>query len=148
LVYENGKEVFRMPPAAERETTSAAGTNGTEVHDEVQNKAQQASSVQPGAVEPGIVELPAAEVEGNLIHRVEPEYPAEARQQGIQGTVVLDVRIGRDGAIEDVKLVSGQRLLADSAIAAVKQWRFKAHTVNGRRVKMQSTITLNFKLPR
>jgi len=148
LVYENGKEVFRMPPAAERETTSAAGTNGTEVHDEVQNKRSRLLPCKPGAVEPGIVELPAAEVEGNLIHRVEPEYPAEARQQGIQGTVVLDVRIGRDGAIEDVKLVSGQRLLADSAIAAVKQWRFKAHTVNGRRVKMQSTITLNFKLPR
>jgi TonB family protein len=145
LVYENGKEIFRMPPAAGRETTSAGGTNGTEAHD----GAQQASSVEPAAVESAeIVDLPAQEVEASLLHRVEPEYPAEARQEGIEGAVVLDVRIGRDGAIEDVKLVSGQPLLADAAIAAVKQWRFRGHTVNAHPVRMRSRITLNFRLQR
>jgi TonB family protein len=117
LVYENGKEVFRMAPGAER-----------------------ASSVEQA----GIVEvLP----EGSPVHRVEPEYPEAARQKGIQGAVVLDVRIGRDGAVQDVKVMSGQRVLADAAIAAVKQWRFKPQVRAGQAVEMQTRVTLNFKLP-
>jgi len=60
---------------------------------------------------------------------------------------VLEVRIGRDGAIQDVKLVSGQPLLADAAIAAVKQWRFKPRVLKGQPVEMQTTVTLNFRMP-
>jgi protein TonB len=85
--------------------------------------------------------------EGSLLQRVEPEYPEEARQQRIQGAVVLEVRIGRDGAIEEVKLVSGQPLLAKAAIAAVKQWRFKPRLENGQPVGMQTRVTLNFRIP-
>jgi protein TonB len=65
----------------------------------------------------------------------------------MQGAVVLEVRIGRDGAIQEVKLLSGQRLLAEAAIAAVKQWRFKPRLVKGQPVEAQTTVTLNFKLP-
>jgi protein TonB len=60
----------------------------------------------------------------------------------------LDVRTRRDGTIQELKLLSGQRLLADAAIAAVKQWRFRPHLVKGEPVEMQTTVTLNFKLPR
>jgi protein TonB len=95
----------------------------------------------------GILEVPPEAVEGSLLHRVEPDYPAEARQQQVQGPVVLDVRIGRDGAIQEVNLLSGQRLLADAAIAAVKQWRFKPRVVNGQPVETQTKVTLNFRLP-
>ena len=91
--------------------------------------------------------MPPETAEGSLLQRVEPEYPEEARQQRIQGAVVLDVRIGRDGAIEDVKLVSGQPLLANAAIAAVKQWRFKPRTQKGQPVEMQTRVTLNFRMP-
>jgi TonB family protein len=111
LVYENGKEVFRVPPAA-----------------------QGVSSVE----QKGIVEVSP---EGSPVHRVEPQYPEAARQRRIQGAVVLDVRIGRDGAVQDVKVVSGQPVLADAAIAAVKQWRFKPETV-----ERQTRVTLNFKM--
>jgi TonB family protein len=114
FVYENGKEVFRMPPAVPVERA-------------------------------GIVEVSP---EGSPLHRVEPEYPEAAREQGIQGAVVLDVRIGRDGAVQDVKVVSGQQVLADAAIAAVKQWRFKPQVRAGQAVEMQTRVTLNFKLPR
>jgi protein TonB len=57
------------------------------------------------------------------------------------------VRIGRDGAIQDVKLVSGQPVLASSAIAAVKQWRFKPRMLKGQPVEMQTRVTLNFRMP-
>jgi TonB family protein len=136
LVYENGKEVFRMPPSGEGKAASTKGTGG-------QSEMQRAS-----ATEPEIVTLSPEAAESSLLHRVEPEYPDEARQQGMQGAVVLHVRIDRDGAIQEVKLVSGQRPLAEAAIEAVKQWRFKPQTVNGNLVEMETTITLTFRLQR
>ena len=127
LVYENGKEVFRLLPTEEAEGGGV----------------QRASAVEPA----GTVELSPDAADGSLLHRVEPEYPEEARQQRIQGAVVLNVRIGRDGAIQDVKLVSGEAVLANAAIAAVKQWRFKPRMVNGKPVQMQTKVTLNFRVP-
>jgi TonB family protein len=141
LVYENGREVFRMPPTAgQGEATSATGTKGTDAYG---TEVQRASAVEAA----GILEVPPEVAEGSLLHRVEPDYPAEARQQQMQGPVVLDVRIGRDGAIQEVNLLSGQRLLADAAIAAVKQWRFKPRVINGQPVETQTKVTLNFRLP-
>lgn len=137
LVYENGKEVFRMPPTAEeREATNGSSTHGAAV--------QQASDVGQA----GPLQVAPEVAEGSLLHRVEPDYPEQARQQQIQGPVVLDVRTRRDGTIQELKLLSGQRLLADAAIAAVKQWRFRPQLVKGEPVEMQTTVTLNFKLPR
>jgi protein TonB len=86
--------------------------------------------------------------EGSLLYRVEPEYPKEARERQMQGSVVLDVGMGRDGAVEAVKLISGQALLADAAIVAVKQWRFKPRLVKGQPVEMQTKVMLNFRLQR
>ncbi|MGA7695334.1 MAG: TonB family protein [Candidatus Sulfotelmatobacter sp.] len=137
LVYENGKEVFRMPPTAEeREATDGSSTHGAGV--------QRASDVGRA----GPLQVAPEVAEGSLLHRVEPDYPEQARQQQIQGPVVLDVRTRRDGTIQELKLLSGQRLLADAAIAAVKQWRFRPQLVKGEPVEMQTTVTLNFKLPR
>jgi protein TonB len=78
---------------------------------------------------------------------VEPVYPAQALSQRVQGPVVLHVRIGIEGAVEDVQLVSGNPLLADAAIAAVLQWRFKPHRVNGLAGAMETDVTLRFALP-
>jgi TonB family protein len=131
LVYENGKEVFRAPPMADQgSASSASGSPGV-------SDGNQA----------GIIEVPPELAEGSLLHRVEPDYPEEARQQRIEGPVVLDVRTREDGTIEEVKLVSGQPALADAAIAAVKQWRFRPPTVKGQPVEMQTRVTLNFRLP-
>jgi TonB family protein len=133
VVYENGKEIFRQPPTSEGEAAQRV----------VPGEVQKASAVEPA----GTVEVGPDVAEGSLLHRVEPEYPEEARQQRIEGAVVLEVRIGRDGAIQDVKLVSGQASLANAAIAAVKQWRFKPRTLNGQPVEMQTRVTLNFRSP-
>jgi protein TonB len=92
------------------------------------------------------VSLSPAAAESSLIHRVEPEYPEAARDQQLQGAVVLDIHIGQDGAVEDVKLVSGEPLLADAAVAAVKQWRFQPRSIDGAPAEMQTTVTLNFRL--
>jgi periplasmic protein TonB len=85
--------------------------------------------------------------EGNLLYRVEPDYPEEARRQGVQGPVVLDLHISKDGLVQGVDLVSGQPLLVQAATTAVKQWRFRTRYVNGNEVEMQARITLHFALP-
>ncbi|MGA8867119.1 MAG: TonB family protein [Candidatus Sulfotelmatobacter sp.] len=132
LVYDNGKEVFRMLPSASGGKQDAKG-----------GEVERASSVEAAPAFP----LSPDAVESSLLRRVEPEYPEEARKQGIQGPVVLDVHIGKDGAVQDVNLVSGQSILADAATSAVKQWRFKPHSVDGREVEMQTRVTLRFTLP-
>lgn len=141
LVFENGKEIFRMSPAphgAVSKQVEPSAPGGSEV--------QRASSQEREtfAAETSAGRSPAA---GTLIHRVEPEYPADARQRKIHGTVVLDVQIGPDGAVQDVKVLSGPPELAQSSIDAVKQWRFNPRLVNGSPVPMQTNITLNFRLP-
>ncbi|MFZ0769902.1 MAG: TonB family protein [Candidatus Sulfotelmatobacter sp.] len=132
-VYEGGKEIFRMPPSG------VAATAGS--------PAEKGATTGLAGPPARIVELSPDAAEGSLVRRVEPEYPQQALAQRVQGPVLLDVRISREGAVQDVRLVSGDPLLADAAIAAVRQWRFKPHTVNGRAVEMETKITLRFTLP-
>ena len=84
---------------------------------------------------------------GMLVHRIDPTYPREAAAQRLQGPVVLEAIIARDGSVEDLKIVRGYFLLSRAAIAAVKQWRFKPYMINGRAAQMQTTITINFDRP-
>lgn len=82
---------------------------------------------------------------GWVVHRVEPEYPAQAVQQRIDGPVVLQVWIAKDGSVRDLKMVKGYFVLGRAAIDAVKQWRFKPYTQNGKTMEFQTTITINFR---
>jgi protein TonB len=82
-----------------------------------------------------------------LVHSVNPEYPAEALAQKLHGPVVLQARVGRDGSVEDLKIVRGYFILGRAAIAAVKQWRFQPYSVNGHAAATQTLITINFSDP-
>ena len=83
-------------------------------------------------------------MEGNLIHRVEPRYPPLAIQAHIQGQVVLQAMISRSGLIENLQLVSGHPMLAQAAIDAVSQWRYRPYVLNGEPVDVQTQVTVNF----
>ena len=87
-------------------------------------------------------------VEANLIHDVAPTYPPEAGRARIEGTVLLLAVIGTDGSIKDVRVESGLPILAQAAIDAVKQWRYKPYLLNGEPVEVASRITINFTLSR
>ena len=65
--------------------------------------------------------------------------------KGQQGTVVLQVLIGRDGTVQDAKFIQGSLAFARAAIDGVKQWKFKPYTMNGRPVSVQTLMTLSFK---
>lgn len=82
-----------------------------------------------------------------LLHRVDPEYPAEARAQQIQGPVVLDVAILASGTVENVTVVSGDPLLVPAAVRAVQQWQFEPYSEGGRTVESQTRVTVRFTLP-
>ncbi len=82
-----------------------------------------------------------------LLHTVDPVYPPEALAQKLHGAVVLQARVGRDGSVEDLKIVRGYFILGRAAIAAVKQWRFQPYSINGRAAATQTVITINFSYP-
>jgi protein TonB len=65
----------------------------------------------------------------------------------VQGAVILDATISREGNISNLKLVKGDQVLAHAAIEAVRQWRYKPYYLNGKPVEVQTQITINFKLP-
>jgi TonB family protein len=95
--------------------------------------------------QPGTQPSPAAP--GTVIRSVEPQYPADARNQNIQGPVVLDVQVLRDGTVGTIGIVSGNPLLTKAAVHAVRQWKYQPNVVNGRTVESQTRVTINFTLP-
>jgi len=87
-------------------------------------------------------------MEGNLIHRVQPEYPFMAKQLRLQGAVVLKAVISREGTIERMTVLAGDVRLAASALAAVRQWRYRPYYLNHEPVEVETQITVNFVLER
>jgi protein TonB len=84
---------------------------------------------------------------GLLLQKVLPSYPEQAIRARLQGPVVLQAWIGRDGTIQDLKLIRGSFLLGQAAYQAVKQWRYQPYLINGRAVEAQTFVTVDFKLP-
>ena len=82
-----------------------------------------------------------------LLQKVLPNYPERAVKARLQGPVVLQAWIGRDGTIQDLKLVRGSLLLGEAAYRAVKQWRYQPYLVNGRAVEAETFVTVDFRLP-
>ena len=81
-----------------------------------------------------------------LVKRVNPDYSKDLRKKRIQGMVVLKVRISKDGDVIDMKLVSGHPALAQAAIDAVKQWKYKPYLLNGEAVEVETQVLVNFTL--
>jgi protein TonB len=92
--------------------------------------------------------VPGRIAEANLVYDVAPKYPQEAGRERIEGTVVLMAVIGKDGTVHDVRVESGLPVLAQAAIEAVKQWRYRPYLLNGEPVEIDSQITINFNLSR
>jgi len=100
----------------------------------------------PKAATPQRVRVSQGVSQGLLIHRVQPSYPPLARQARVQGTVVLQALIGKDGTIQNLHVVSGHPMLTSSALEAVKQWRYKPYYLNGEPVEVETTVNVVFTL--
>jgi len=82
-----------------------------------------------------------------LLQKVLPSYPEKAIRARLQGAVVLQAFIARDGTIQDLKLIRGSLLLGQAAYRAVRQWRYQPYLINGRAVEAQTMVTVDFRLP-
>jgi protein TonB len=83
-------------------------------------------------------------IAANLLQQVKPVYPPLAKQARIQGIVVLEAEISKEGTIDNLKVITGHPLLIQAAIDAVKQWRYKPTMLNQEPVPVVTTITVNF----
>jgi protein TonB len=84
--------------------------------------------------------------EGNLIRKVQPTYPALARSARIQGTVMLQAAISKQGTIENLIVLTGHPMLVPAAIDAVRQWHYRPYILNNEPVEVETQITVNFSL--
>jgi len=105
------------------------------------NAPATAARVTTNATERVQMSAGAAEV---VSQPVQPGYPTLARQMKVQGSVILQALIGRDGSIQDLHVLSGPAILANAAQEAVRQWRFKPHYLGNEAVETQAKITVNF----
>jgi TonB family protein len=127
IVSKGGRVVFRM--AAPTETAEPGGVVNA-----------SGSATPP-------VEIAPAIADGYIASRVEPEYPAAAREQGLQGVAVLNAVVSKDGAVKELDAMSGDAILVAAASDAVRQWRFKPFFLNGQPAEFQTRITVTFRLP-
>jgi protein TonB len=100
----------------------------------------------PKAATPQRVRVSQGVSQGLLIHKVQPQYPPLARQARIQGVVVLEALIGKDGSIQNLHVVSGHPMLTNAALEAVKEWKYKPYFLNNEPVEVSTTINVNFTL--
>jgi periplasmic protein TonB len=95
---------------------------------------------------PSLVQRTSRSQESLLLRQVKPVYPRIAITSRVQGAVVIQAVISRNGAIEKLQLISGHPLLVDAALDAVKQWRYRPYLLNGEAVEVETQITVNFTL--
>jgi protein TonB len=113
---------------------------------ETKGEATSAPAATPKIATPQRVRISQGVTTGLLIKRVNPKYPNKARENRIQGTVVLRAVISKEGDIVDLTTVSGDPLLAKSAIKAVKQWKYRPYLLQGKPVEVDTEIQVNYTL--
>jgi protein TonB len=124
-----------MEPASQSDATNA------------QARSTRDSVVLAGQVSPEENSVAEEVAAARLIHRVEPEYPAGLAPQRAETPLVLSAEISPEGAVQQLSVVEGDPILAESAMQAVRQWRYKPYIVDGHPVGIRTNITLRFKSP-
>jgi len=117
------------------------------VVDDPQSKTIDPSLPQAGSSEqtgPSRVRVSQGVSQGQLVHHVNPVYPSAAKTNHIQGEVLLQAIIGKSGRVENLSVVRGHPVLAEAAMDAVKQWRYKPYLLKGEPVEVETTIRITF----
>ena len=91
------------------------------------------------------VRVAADVMQKQLMHRVEPAYPPQARAQNLQGIIALDIVVGPDGSVRSVRALNGPDVLARAATDALRWWKFEPYRVKGEAVSVESTVAVEFK---
>ncbi len=99
------------------------------------------------APKPGSFRVSQGVSQGLVVKKVAPVYSATALQLRKEGQVELTATISKEGAVTGVRVLSGDLMLAKSAVEAVKQWKYRPYLLNGEPVEIETQITVNFRLP-
>ena len=91
------------------------------------------------------VQVSTEEMQKLLVHRVDPVYPDEARQQNLQGIVALDIVVSREGNVVSMRPLNGPDVLATAAMDALRWWKFSPYRVNGEPVAAETTMAVEFR---
>jgi TonB family protein len=137
-------KIMEKGVAADGSATSDSGSGSRPPSSDSSSPA--AGSAPPSATTPQRVRVSSGVSHGLLIRQIAPVYPQEARQNRIQGTVLLHAVISKEGRITDLRLISGRKELAPAAIGAVQQWRYKPYLLMGNPVEVDTEIQVNFQL--
>lgn len=142
-------EVEVVAGSAHRTLRPGSNSLRIDLEPEEGSESKQAPSAQkeiPAAITTNAAErtsISAAPTDA-VTETVQPGYPLLARQMKVQGSVILQALVGRDGLIQNVRVISGPPILASAAQEAVKQWHFKPHYEGSETVETQAKITVNF----
>jgi protein TonB len=94
----------------------------------------------------GPVHLSSTLVQGLLVYKTMPAYPAIAKVTHKEGTVVLQATISKAGTIENLHVISGEPMLRQAALDAVSHWRYRPYLLNGQPVEVETTVNVIFKM--
>lgn len=132
-------------PTSATTAKAASSTADSEAEDSKKSAATPTQTELPWEKETVILSSKGAEK--RLVHQVPPTYTGAGRSQKIEGTVVLKTLVGENGAVEGVRLVEGNPVLASAATKAVKQWRYKPYVRDGSRTPFQTIVVVDFQRP-
>ena len=136
--------------AGDTHRTVRPGTNSVRVDLQPGSAPQTVAEAPGGETAAGVTSNAAEKVQMSadtasvVSHSVRPGYPLLARQMKVQGSVILQALISREGTIQGLHVLSGPPILAGAAQEAVRQWRFKPHYLGSEAVETQARITVNF----
>jgi protein TonB len=136
-----------MTPVSQTETNKSGASKIGDNIAESKNESPAVSSEARVVEESNAIILSSKGAEKRLIHSVPPKYPAEARSRGAQGTIVLKTVVDENGKVASVRLVEGNAALANSAIEAVKQWRYRPYLRDGKGLSFQTVVIVDFQRP-
>ena len=144
IAIDTGKAPVKSAAAAAAATLAASPVSTAPAPSPAVS--QPAANTPPAPVAPKRVRVDAAQQLSKLVDRVNPTYPMASRQAQVSGAVRVGIVVGKDGKVLSTAPVSGDALLLQSAMDAVKQWRYQPTLVNGEPVEVESTVEVDYKL--
>jgi TonB family protein len=127
-------------------TADAAPAPGLVIYDKGKVVFESASRRVKTSDKPDVSKISSSFAGGLLLNKVQPQYPDSAREQHIEGPVVLEIIVGTHGSVQEVNVKSGTPELADAAVAAVRQWQFRPYTPQGKPTAFETSVTVKFTL--
>jgi TonB family protein len=151
VVYEKGKLIFRLKPAApkpDRVKNEQAKLGSSRQDRNGIVEAVSATRIATTNIAASrSVWLSPAQAEARLLSRSEALYPSEALAEHRAGNVVLEVQVTKDGSVSNIRTLSGDPLLAAAASNAVRNWRYQPYRQHNQPSSFQTDVTLSFTLP-